>query len=248
MKNFEPILRSIGLLESEIKTYLSALENGPGTVLELAKLTKLSRQAMYTAIESLIQRGLMTSVLHEKKRYYAADHPQKLLDFARRRETQMKEHIHELAQSLPELELRVGGEKPVVKVYEGKEGVRAIIADMKIAKPRSSQEITDLEAMYKVLTVNDLAPMRNEMKRLGIHVEGLYAGEPSKKIASSERHILPKDLSDFKANITIYNDKIALVTFEGKMHSVLIESKALAKTLRILFGLAFTSGKQLPQK
>lgn len=247
MKDFEPILRTLGLLDSEIKTYLSALENGPSTVLELSKLTKLSRQASYTAIESLVSRGLMTSVLQEKKRFYAADHPQKLVDFARRREAQMKEHIQELTQSLPELELRVSGEKPVVKVYEGKEGVRAMMADIKVSKPTSSQEIADLEAMYKVLTVEDLTPMRNELKRLGTHVEGLYAGEPSRKIASSERHLLPKSMSDFKANITIYNDKIALVTFEGKMHSVLIESKALAKTLRILFGLAFTSDKHLKE-
>lgn len=248
MKDFEPILRTLGLLDSETKTYLAALENGPSTVLELSKLTKLSRQASYTAIESLVSRGLMTSVLQEKKRFYAADHPQKLVDFARRREAQMKEHIQELTLSLPELELRVGGEKPVVKVYEGKEGIRAIIADMKVSKPKSSQEIADLEAMYKVLTIEDLAPMRNEMKRLGIHVEGLYAGKPSKKIASSERHVLPKSMSDFKANITIYGDKVALVTFEGKMHSVLIESKALAKTLGILFRLAFESGKKLPQE
>jgi len=70
MKDITPILKSLGLLDSEVKTYLASLENGPETVLDLAKLTKLSRQAVYSAIDALTERGLMSSALRGKKRYY----------------------------------------------------------------------------------------------------------------------------------------------------------------------------------
>ncbi len=158
------------------------------------------------------------------------------------------EHVKDLERSLPELELQMGGERPVVKVYEGKEGIRAIIEDMKNSKHQHSEEIADLEAMYSILTPEDLQLMRTEVKKLGVHIQGLYAGMPSKKVADSERHVLPKEFSGFKSNITIYGDKIALVTFEGKMHSVLIESQALAKTLRVLFTLAFREAKKFPEE
>lgn len=243
MKDIAPILRSFGLLESEIKTYMAALENGSGTVLDLAKLTKLSRQAVYVAIDALTARGLMSSALRGKKRFYAAEHPDKLLAYARRHENEVKEKMKDLERILPEIELQIGGERPVVRVFEGKEGMRAIIEDMRMTRSKESVEISDLEAMYKVLTPDDLKAMRIEVKKSGSHVRGLYAGTPGEKVVSVDRFSLPKEFWGFKSNIGIYGeDKIALVTFEGKMYSVVIESKALTKALRTLFELAFKGG------
>jgi predicted transcriptional regulator len=248
MKDISPILKSLGLLDSEVKTYLKALENGPGTVLDLAKTTGLSRQAVYVAIDSLTSRGLMSNALRGKKRYYAASHPDKLLDYAKRRGTEMNERVQDLERLLPELELASGGEKPVVRVYEGKEGLRAFIADAQTSKPKEIHEIADLEAVQVVMEQGDVQPVRKELKKMNTFVHGLYSGEPTGKTLDSERFILPVEYRGFKSNITVYGDKIALVTLEGKMYSILIESSALAKTMRILFGLALKSAKDFPKK
>jgi sugar-specific transcriptional regulator TrmB len=247
MLNIDSILRSLGFAESEQKTYLAALENGSSTVLELSKLTHLSRQATYTAIETLTKLGLMSSMVTGKKRYYSAGPPERLLDYAKRRETEVAEHVASLERALPELALRIGGERPVVKVYEGAEGIRTVVDEMQRSKVRESFEISDLDAMYAILKPEELEPMRTKIKKVGIHVHGLYAGVASPKVADSERHALPKEFSNFKSNITIYGNKIALVTFEGKMHSVIIESAALAQTLIILFRLALKTAKQFPE-
>lgn len=248
MKDIRPILHTLGLLDSEIKTYLAALEHGPGTVIDLTKATRLSRQAVYVAIETLTKRGIMTSVEQGKKKFFMAEHPSKLLAYARRREVEMKEHIQDLERSVPELELEMGGEKPVVKVFEGKEGIRAMIEEMKTSARSDSKEIADLEAMYKVLTPEDLLPLRLALKKLGVKNQGLYTGEPSKKVMDVERHILPKEFSNFHSNITILDNKIFLVTFEGKMTSVIIESGPLAKAMGVLFHFAFQSARQFPEK
>lgn len=244
MKDIKPILRALGLLDSEVKTYLKALEKGPSTVLELAQASKLSRQATYTAIQALTRRGLVSSAEHGKKHLYAAEHPDKLLTYSERRVSDLKEKLDDLRRALPELELRVGGEKPVVKVFEGKEGIRAIIDDMRATHAKHSEEITDLEAMARVLTPKDLKPMREELRKIGAHIRGLYAGEFSATPVSSERYPVPKDRHGFKSNIGIYGDKIAMVTFEGKMYSIIIESKALTKALRVLFEFAFEGAKK----
>lgn len=233
-----PILKSLGLLESEIQTYLAALERGPSTVVELAKATRLSRQATYGAIESLTKRSLMTSVVSGKKKLFAAEHPEKLLAYARRRETEMRDRVRDLERLLPQLELQVGGEKPIVKVYEGKEGVFAIIDEIKRARPKEMLEITDLDAMYAILSAKDLLPLRNELKQLGITVHGLYTGTPSQPVVKVDRHTLPSEQSGFKSNVAVYGDTVALITFTGKMVSIIIESKPLAQTLRILFDRA----------
>jgi predicted DNA-binding transcriptional regulator len=247
MKDVTPILQSLGLLDSEIRTYLAALENGPGTVLEIAKQTKLSRQATYVAIEMLTERGLMSSLLRGKKRFYVAEPPAKLLAYAKRRDAETHDRVRDLESLVPELELRMGGERPVVRVFEGKEGLQAIIEDMRLTKFHASSEIADLEALYKVLTADDLKGMRAELRRRGVKIRGLYAGVPAPKVVDTERFFLPKEYAGFKADIGVYGNKIEMLTFEGKMYSVIIESEPLAKTLQILFDLAMRGSRELPK-
>ncbi len=245
MKDITPILQSLGLVESEIKTYLAALEGGPAVVMELTKRAKLSRQAVYTAIESLSSRGLMSSALRGKKRFYAAEHPDKLLAYAKRKDTEMKDRIADLERALPELELQIGGERPVVRVFEGKEGIKAIVEEMKKTETKIAFEITDLESMYKVLALDDLQNMRLELKKKQILINGFYAGEPGTPAPHVNRIILPKEYWGFNAQIGIYGNKVYLVSFEGKMVSMLVESNTLAKTLSIVFDLAFKCAKKL---
>lgn len=244
MKDISPILQSLGLLDSEIKTYLAALENGPGTVVELTKTTHLSRQATYVAIETLSGRGLMSNALRGKKRLYAAEPPGKLLTYAKRKDVETHERVKDLEAMIPELELRTGGERPVVRMFQGKEGVMEIVQDMLHNNGEESFEMTDLDAMYNVLSPDDLQAMRNEVKKAGVKIRGLYWGTVRGQNVPLERIFLPKRYSDFKTNIGVYGNRVALVTFEGKMHSVIIESETLAKAMRLLFNLALKGAKE----
>ncbi len=244
MKDLSPILQSLGLIDSEIKTYLTAFEDGPGTVLEIAKRAGLSRQAVYMAIDNLTSRGLMSSALRGKRSIYAAEPAEKLLAYAKRRDAEVHERVKDLEKMVPELELRAGGEKPVVQVFEGKEGIFAIIEDMQQTKTRQSVEFTDVDAMYSVLKSEDLAAMRAALTKSKTRVRGIYWNSKPKIAPSADVIYLPKEFSNFRSNIGIYGDKLALITFEGKMQSVVIESPALAKTVRLLFELAFKGAKK----
>jgi len=250
MKDIKPILKSLGLLDSEIKTYMKALEKGPSTVLEFTKYTGLSRQATYVAIQSLTDRGLMSSAQSDKKSLYAAEDPEKLLAYAQRRESKLKENIDDLKRALPELKLRAGGEKPTVKVFEGKEGLITVIEELQKNPKKDAVEITDGKAMYSVLTLEDLLPLRKKLKKANVYIRGLYTGEKvSPKTVGGYRYVLPKEYWDFKTNIGVYGNKIAMVTFGGKIHSVIIENPHLAKTLKIVFDIAFKEAKKhYPEK
>ncbi|MBM3204505.1 hypothetical protein FJZ48_00800 [Candidatus Uhrbacteria bacterium] len=250
MKDLLPLLRSLGLLESEIKTYMAAFEQGAGTVLHFTKLTKLSRQATYVAIDGLSKRGLMSSVLRGKKRFYAAEHPGRLLAFARRRENELKESIHDLERAIPELELQMGGEKPIVKVFEGKEGIRAVIEELRASRPDCLYEMTDVPSMLNVITDEDTAELKKEVAKIKGQKIGIFYYGPNHSPSPGtdvKRISLPKKYSDFRSNIGIYGNKLAMITFEGKMHSVIIENKALIRTLQILFELAHRGGQNLPE-
>lgn len=245
MKDISPILSSLGLLESETKTYLGAFENGPSSAQDLAKHTGLSRQATYVAIETLTRRGLMSSVLRGKKRFYAAESPDKLLTYAKQKERELKEKVKDLEDTLPELEMQAGGERPIVRMFEGKQGLRAIIEDKKDTKHDYLMEISDLDALYKVLTPDDLQSLRQGLEKRKVRIDGLYTGTPGKKVVSTTNRImLPDGMSGFSSDISVYGNKISLTTFVGKMYSVIIESEHLAKALEILFELAIKGSRR----
>ena len=248
MKDISIILRSLGFLESETKTYLAALKLGPSTVIDLTRQVHLSRQAVYTAIESLSERGIMSSALVGKKRFYAAERPDKLLAYAKRREVDLEGNIQDLEKALPELELQAGGEKPVVRVFEGKEGLRAFITDVQLTKPKEVFEIADLEAIKQIMTIDDLKPVREELRKHKTLRNAIYAGEPYGQ-PEGPRYFLPKEKSGFKTDIVLYENRAAFITLEGKMNTFIIESPALVRTLKILFELALKTAKNtLPSK
>jgi sugar-specific transcriptional regulator TrmB len=239
MNKIVSILKSLGLLDSEVNTYLTALERGPSTVIDLAKVSRLSRQATYTAIEFLIERGLMSSALHGKKRFYSAEPPAKLLAYAKRKDAEMHEQVKDLEGLIPELELQIGGEKPVVKVFEGKEGIKTIIQDIQNSATKVSYEITDADALYDVLKPEDLKELRGALRRRNKKIIGIYAGKVKPKGMNVQRKLLPSAEGGFQSNIGIYGNSIAMVTFTGKMYSLLIESPQLAKALKVLFEYAY---------
>ena len=244
MKNIQPILRSLGLLESDIKTYMTALQHGPQTVIELSRQTKLSRQATYVAIEAMTERGLMTSVLRGKKRYYSSEDPEKLLAYAKRREQEMEAQIKDLETSLPELKLQLGGERPVVRMFEGKDGLRAWLDDIVQADSKEIDEVADLDAVRAVLTKEDLEPVWKQHQQRKTKIRGLYTGLTNPRRDNVERYSLPGHPEGLKTNIAIYGNRVAMVTLEGKMYTVLIESEALARSLRHLFEMAFEHRKE----
>ncbi len=245
MKDISKILHSLGLNESEIKTYLAALKQGASTVVELTKHTRLSRQAIYLAIESMTERALMSSVMSGKKRLFTAEPPYKLLAYAKRKETEMREEIADLEKSLPDLELQLGGERPVVRMYEGKEGIRAFLEEVKKTKPSMIHEITDMDAMKNIITTEDLAPYRTELSRHRHKAKGIYTGTVNPNSNPDiQRVVLDHPKERFNANISVFGDRVGFVSFEGKMYTVILENKAIARSLAQLIDLAYEEAKR----
>ncbi|MEI7741276.1 MAG: helix-turn-helix domain-containing protein [bacterium] len=239
MTEIKDTLGSLGFSDAESRVYFEALKCGPSTVLELSKLTRLSRQSVYEALEKLTGISMISSFEEKGRRVFIAEHPSKLAWLLTRREQELHELREEVSLKIKELERVMGGNRPRVHVYTGREGVRAILHDIESGATKGEiLEIADLNAMRKVLKPEDLAPLRDALQRHGIVSKGLCAGEFAPNAAQPERYHLPEYYKDFGTDIMIMGDKIAMVTFEGDMCSVLIESPTLAKTMRILFEIA----------
>ncbi len=240
MAQWKKILRSLGLTDSETTIYLLSLELGPVPVQDIARKAGISRMTTYTAIESLTSRGLMSSVQKGKKTLYTAENPERLISFVQGKIGEVETTMREIKASLDELKLRQRGEKPTVKLLEGMEGLRTYLEDVVATKPDNTCEIYSADSVFKVFSPEDLQPLRSTLTKLNVHGRALYTGKlpiPARKEVKSLAITRPH--KDFRGDIFVYGNKVALSTLHGKIITVIIESQEIADTVQALFDLAW---------
>ncbi len=244
--NWKALLKALGLTESEAAIYVASLEMGPASVQDLAKKAHVSRVTTYAVIETLSQRGLMSSVEKGKKHYFTAESPERLVSVVQAKVRQMEATLHEVQDSLHELKLLQRGEKPVVRLFEGEEAMKAIYDDVAATRPATLNEFGNLDEIRKFITRDDVVKQAQHIlkrtKPRSIYVTSQGEAETVKKDDREHRYVNLKDVQAF-GDIIVYDKKVALSSFRGKMVSVLIESQEIAQTLRELFRLAWEQKK-----
>lgn len=239
-------LQQLGLSDKEAKTYLASLGLGPTSVQEIAKGAQLKRPTVYFAIESLIKKGLMSSFEKGKKRFFSAESPERLISLiaVQRRRAQVLEE--DLQRVLPELNnlFNLTGERPKVRFFEGKEGIKAIQEDILKSKYNSIEEFVPLDEAYKTFPPGPrdhrqkLAQKTKNIPRRIIYTSKKGAFRPSKERNVERRFISPQQFP-LSAELTIYGGKIAIVTYKGKLIGTVIESQEIANSLRAIFNLVW---------
>lgn len=238
-------MQQLGLSDKEAKTYLAFLESGPASVQDIAKKSGLKRPTVYFAIDQLVKRGLMDSIEKGKKRFFAAESPERLVSLiaAEREKSQALEE--NLRKVLPGLNGLFGstGEQPKIRFFEGKGGLKAIQQDFLQTKDKNIENIYPRDDFIKVFSESERKEYVASLRRKRIKVRTIYTSQDKfQKLVPNpyaERKFAPYEKFPFSADITIYGNKVAIGTFKGKLFGVIIESKQIAETLRLVFNLAW---------
>ena len=69
------ILEELGLTPAEVKTYLYLLTRPQTTATKIALETKLNRSNLYSILDSLMGKNLVSFIIIKKARYYSAYKP-----------------------------------------------------------------------------------------------------------------------------------------------------------------------------
>lgn len=241
-KDIKQLLSDVGLLPSEIKVYLGALELGTSTVQNIAKKARISRTATYEAIELLGRRGLISSSNVGKRTMYAAEEPQRIVSHLKEEQRKFSTTLQDIEQQVNALQLLSGGIKPIVKVYEGDEALVAYFDHVAKVKPRTHDEISNLDDVYTFLTTEKIQAARRSHTWDGIKkIRLLHYGELRNPRPGVEFCRLSEKWGEFHGNIAVYDNYVTLVTYVGKIVVVIIESKQMADTVRILFNAAWNT-------
>lgn len=231
-------LKSFGLSEKESKTYIACLELGSSLASEISLKSNLPRTLVYDLLERLINLGLISYTIKDHKKYFTAVNPKELLRIIKEKEKSIKE-------ILPRLEIlqKIKGiKRPRVNIYEGKEGMKAIMNDILrsgakeiicYGSSRSSYEI--IPAFIKDWHKKRIA-QRINMKL--IYNDTKQARRKTRKFKSSLKLLkykfMPVKLESPTATL-IYGNKVILQSWTKDPFSVKIESDLMANNQRKYF-------------
>ena len=215
----------LGLSSAETRVYLSSLKLGPTSVQEIAKHAKLSRTATYDVIAQLQERGLMSTFESGKKKLFSAEDPERAVSYFKGRTRDLEEKIETLNRSLGEIKMLSGGERPVVRFFEGREALYALFSDLAAVRPKVLFELTNIDAVYSHLDAKILMEARKTFSSFDVSVKMLYRGEIRNPREGVEYCRLLQEFGSFEGEIWIYENRTAFVQFVGKMIAVIIESQ-----------------------
>lgn len=247
---FEKELQKIGLSEKESSVYLSSLRLGKSPVQIIAKEAKINRGTAYNIIGSLIKKGLMSTYQEGKKQYFFAESPDQLELIFKQQLEEIEHNRNRLKEILPDLKQMDNKDngKPVVRYFEGRNGIRAMVEDMfDVKKGAEILMIYPHDQVAKQFSPEDLRYWRDKRIVKNTNIRALYTKEVGKLsvTASSLSIKIEGNIDSVQSDIAIYEDRIRIASFSEKLMGIIIENKEAAETLRTLFNLAWSKNKKI---
>lgn len=242
-----PEITALGLSDKEARVYLANLSLGYSSVQKIAQRSGIKRVTTYVILDGLMQKGLVSQITKEKKTFFVAEDPANLTRLLERSEMEIKDKRDHLDTILPKLREihELPAERPEVRFYTGKEGMKTISAATLREARSANAEIygmINLNKVFRVVTPEELSEHSAKRAKLGVKSKVFYAGRQSAPAPLRQQMLIDDVKYPVNADISFLKDKIFMITYEAeKPVGVVIEEKHIARTLRSLFELAWDS-------
>jgi len=229
-------LSQYGLSINEAKSYEFLLKKIEATAYEVAQKVKVPRTTIYKALESLKDKGFVVSFKKNGKLHFTPENPNQFYKKLKRKQEIIDSIMPEMRALIESPDI-----KPVIKLYEGKEGLKKVWDD--ILETAKREKIKRLYAISHP-TIYELLPKYfpewvKKRVALGISVQIILPDiESARSLDNKELRIqkyLPKK-HPYQSTVDIYGDKIAFFSLKKKeVNSIILESPTLAEMFRSFF-------------
>jgi sugar-specific transcriptional regulator TrmB len=220
-------LKTLGLTESMIKTYLAILKTPSATINKIHEKTGLERRTIYDIINKLIEKGMITYTVEKGKKTYQSVNPNKLLEETKK----IKNSLEEFENSIPDLTDLYKASKQEInaEIFRGKDGFKAIWEDMLNQK----ENYFIGGGWYIVEKLPNFWANYNKRRiKAGVKWYNLLRHEYKKQKFPETKLIqakfLPEEFSGSPAVIFIYGNKVVNVLWGEDFFAFSIESKEIA--------------------
>lgn len=254
MDNILVFLKQLDLSEIEAKLYLTLLQNGPVSVRDLAETIEIKRTTAYFYIDQLIEKGLITKLIKNSKKMVAANPPEALKHLVEQKvasakavEQNFPKMLQTLTTDLPQNNNTGDAE---IKYYKGKNGVQKIYED--VVKAKEQRSYVDTEKIQKNFPENFKLFNKTLEENPDVKIFEIFQNSPSAqvnylKLVSSQKNyfhkVLPEGMQLTAQDILIYDNKVAIISFNDGVTGVVLQNRDLYNNFKTLFDFMW---KMLP--
>jgi len=237
------IFKELGLSESEIKVYISLLELGSSTAGDIISKSKLQNSVVHRALNSLIEKSLISIVLNGRRRIYSAVNPENFFNFIEDKKVRFKEILPELKkkQNLTKV-------KENAFVFKGIKGIKEVYNLM--INQKAGEYLTYgggkpcVEKMGETWWLNlHQRRIANKLKARQIFDKSVQEiGKKIEQLKFTNVRYLPEEFAQFQETV-ISGNYIAINVFSEEPYSFLIQDKNVAEGYRKHFEILWKRAK-----
>ncbi len=238
MDTFE-LLTKTGLSKKEAAIYTALLEHGALSLSDISKETHINRPALYQLLPKMKKNGYVSSIQKQRRLLYRAESPDRILEMYKNEHAEVAARLKELSET----HKYSSPEKPLIKYFEGRHGVRFVFDDIAHTLPANSTfyRYSARAGGHTKDFANTFYAKTRDTKRIERLV--ITSEEKAKsKIKKLERSIkaIPKEFDLFEDNIAllIYGNKTAYIDYSSST-AFIVESEKIARFQEKLFKLLY---------
>ncbi len=240
----ESYLQEMGLTDKEAAIYLALLQMGTISVMDLAKQANINRSTSYFILESLGKKGLASEVIIGKKTYYQAAPPERLETYVEQQKNIFDERFKRVKEIIPQLKSveHDKGERPVVKYFEGWEGV--VSAGEELYDQESDGTpvyiVFSKDLLDSTFTKDEVEKMRNTRLKQKIKSKVFYTSEKDVLQSDVMRECIRLDGKyPISCDIAVYKTSVRISILGKNPSGIFVKSKEFADTMKSLLGVVF---------
>lgn len=254
----QSFLEKLGLTKTEISLYVAGLQFGSLSATELAKRTSIKRTTVYSALDSLGQKGMVSTHIQTGATHYSMKDPGLIERNIMGKIEALKEQQLDFINVLPALEDISVKNLGVVETttFTGVDGVKTALDTALFCAGRQWKIIAP--------TLNFLSESEKEYadyfikirKQRGIKAKSLW--EPSfikgrtfgeTAFEFRDPRVLPKVLEGrFKSMVILFDSKVLFVNSVAVTSAVLIESSEIHDTIEVFFDGLWANASVIPKR
>ena len=249
---YEEILKEIGLTKSEIAVYFALLDLGASTTEPIIKKAEIASGKAYIILNTLAQKGLVTYSITTGKKHYQAKDPERLIDYIKDKEKDLKQKEEKLREILPNLKIKYEEKKhnSVAEVFESNNGFFTFYESIL----KESKKGDTIYVMGVSMTAYEkfnayLLDWNKRRVLLGINLKIIYHqdcrvfGKSREKMRLTEVRYMPKSI-ETPTWIDIFEDYIATINIHGVPMVFLMKDKDSAESYKKYFDMAWKASKK----
>ncbi|MFA9288765.1 MAG: TrmB family transcriptional regulator [Weeksellaceae bacterium] len=251
MDDLQTALKTLGFSDEEIVIYLTALETGLTTVLDISRKTGIPRSTVYLNIDALKAKNLLKEVEVGKKIQYAPASPDELIEYAKHKKDEMNKSLNSITLQAPQLTMlyRQKANTPTIRIFTTVEEIQQLFMQ---AYGDDRVHIQHTSSRGRIILGIVWENFLDELRRRMMYTKELVNDTPEGRRYAQINHTIRNEVRCLpqkyatEADIILFGDLVIYLTYrKGQLSALVIEDSEIAYTEKVKFMLTWSQVQQV---